>query len=108
MQHLPMRHYMILAGSVMTLVTFSSVESLAETEPNHCEDTDSSPYIGTATMADDGTISLSLIACDPKTGARGHGFISYVPDHPDYQMILDHVGSIAPGERKGVLPFSED
>lgn len=108
MQTLPMRHFMILAGSVMTLVTFSQIEALAETEPNHCEDIDNSPYIGTATMSGDGTISLSLIACDPQTGARGHGFISYAPAHPDYQIILDHLGGISAGERKGVPPFSQD
>lgn len=103
-----MRHFMILAGSVMTLVTFSSTENTSEIDSNLREEIENSRTIGTATMSDCGEISLSLVARDPNTGILGHGFIAYAKSHPDYDMIFDHIGGIHSGERKAVPPFTLD
>jgi hypothetical protein len=61
-------------------------------------------YIGTATMEEDGTLSLALRAARPD-GTAVTGFFEYPPDHANYQEILDHVGPIEPGETVDVLPF---
>ncbi len=65
-----------------------------------------SEYIGTATMSADGTITLRLTATLPD-GSVGEGVLEYAPGDPDYQMILDHIGGIEPGEEKPVRPFPE-
>lgn len=59
--------------------------------------------IGTARMEPDGTIILDLIARDGAT--TGHGRLVYPRDHPDYAMILRHLGGLRPGETKPVPPF---
>jgi len=63
-------------------------------------------YIGTATMAPDGTITLWLRA-DLPGGGHAHGTLVYPPDHPQYQAILDHIGGLKPGETKPVLPWPD-
>lgn len=60
--------------------------------------------IGTALMLPDGTIEISLRAEGPG-GIVGHGRITYAPSHKDYQMILEHLGGLRPGETKLVPPW---
>jgi hypothetical protein len=62
--------------------------------------------IGAATMEADGTLILDLIARDG-WGGIGEGRLIYPPDHPQYQEVLDHVGGLAPGEVKPVLPWPD-
>jgi hypothetical protein len=60
--------------------------------------------IGSATMLPDGTIVLQLRASGPG-GTVGDGRFAYPPNHPDYAMVLRHLGGIRPGETKPVPPF---
>ena len=82
-----------------------SLPAFAEKQNQHCEDL--SEYIGTATIDENGTYFLSLIACDPETGARGHGFLTYAQNDPQYQMIVEQVGPIKVGEVVNVNPFPQ-
>jgi hypothetical protein len=66
---------------------------------------DSSTSIGTATMLEDGTLELRLIARD--SGIVGHGTLRYPPAHREYKEILRHVGGLKPGEIKPVPPWPE-
>lgn len=59
--------------------------------------------IGTARMLADGTIVLDLLARQGAT--TGHGRLTYPPGHPDYEMILRHLGGLRVGETKPVPPF---
>lgn len=59
--------------------------------------------IGVAKMETDGTIVMDLRATGP--GMTGDARIVYPKDHKDYQMIIDHLGGLAPGETKPVPPF---
>jgi len=59
--------------------------------------------IGTATMRQDRTIVLDLIARGP--GLLGHGRLTYSPSDPNYEAILRHLGGLRPGEVKQVQPF---
>lgn len=60
--------------------------------------------IGSATMQPDGTIVLQLRA-GGGGGPVGDGRFSYPPGHPQYSMILRHLGGLRPGETRPVPPF---
>jgi hypothetical protein len=55
-------------------------------------------------MLPDGTIELSLRAEGPG-GIVGHGRMTYAPSDKDYQMVLEHLGGLKPGETKLVPPW---
>lgn len=59
--------------------------------------------IGQADMEADGTIILHLRAVSPT--AVGDALIRYPTDHPQYRMILEHLGGLEPGQSKPVRPF---
>jgi hypothetical protein len=63
--------------------------------------------IGTATMSQDGTLTLDLVARSSR-GAGGEGRVVYKPGDPDYKAVLEHVGPIKPGETKPVAPWPGD
>ena len=60
--------------------------------------------IGVATMLDDGTIRMQLVARG-EGGMIGDAMISYPPSHKDYASILKHLGGMKLGESKPVPPF---
>jgi hypothetical protein len=68
--------------------------------------TDERP-IGTASMAEDGTIHLDLRA-EGEAGEHGMALFSYPPSHPEYQMVLRHLGGLKPGEEKLVPPWPDE
>jgi len=72
--------------------------------------TESSEYIGTAWLEDDGTISLRLRAQtnNGELNVVGLGQLSYPKHHPQYQSILDHIGPIQPGEQVPVRPWPDE
>jgi hypothetical protein len=59
--------------------------------------------IGTADMANDGTITLHLRSLWPDPIAEGE--LVYAPDDPQYADIKQHLGGIAPGDVKPVKPW---
>jgi hypothetical protein len=59
--------------------------------------------IGTATMSEDGVITLRLRSLPP--GPIAEGTLRYRPGGPQYQQIKQHLGGIAPGESKSVRPW---
>jgi hypothetical protein len=59
--------------------------------------------IGTAEMANDGTITLHLRSLWPDPIAEGE--LTYAPNDPQYQEIKQHLGGIAPGDVKPVKPW---
>jgi hypothetical protein len=63
--------------------------------------------IGTATMLEDGTIILDLVA-EGSGGERGHGRFTYPTTHKQYAEILKHLGGLKPGESKLVPPFPDN
>ena len=65
----------------------------------------SPPSIGAATMSDDGTIRLQLVARGQ--GAIGDAVLIYKPGDPMYEKIIEHLGGIKPGEKKPVPPWPD-
>lgn len=61
-------------------------------------------FIGVCWMEEDGTLKMRLRADGPG-GIVGHAMFEYPPDHADYKEMMEHVGPIKPGERKGVKPW---
>lgn len=64
----------------------------------------STASIGQASMLADGTIELQLRAEGPG-GMRGDAKLKYPPTHPQYQMVLTHLGGLEPGTVKPVPPW---
>lgn len=62
------------------------------------------PSIGVATMEKDGTLVLQLRAEGPDM--VGDALVTYAPDHPQYQKVLEHLGGLKVGESKPVPPWS--
>ncbi|MBL8923936.1 MAG: hypothetical protein JNJ54_34085 [Myxococcaceae bacterium] len=62
--------------------------------------------IGSALMLPDGTIELVLRAEGPG-GMRGDAKFTYPTTHPQYQLVLAHVGGLEPGRSKPVPPWPE-
>lgn len=73
------------------------------TDPN----TNATEYIGMASMDENRNVILDLRATDG-AGAVGVGRLVYGPAHAQYEMLLEHVGGLEPGEQKPVTPFPED
>lgn len=59
--------------------------------------------IGTADMANDGTITLHLQSLWPDPNAEGE--LVYAPDDPQYDEIKQHIGDMHPGDKKPVKPW---
>jgi hypothetical protein len=61
--------------------------------------------IGSAEMLANATIVLTLRAQNTGSGNVGDAQFRYPPDHPQYKMILKHVGILRPGESRSVKSF---
>lgn len=61
--------------------------------------------IGIATMRQDRTIVLDLVASGPDM--LGDARLTYSPSDPDYEDILRHLGGLRPGEVKQVPPWTD-
>ena len=61
--------------------------------------------IGFAQILENGTITLTLVA--RAKGIIGDAQFIYDPEHKDYQMVLEHIGGIKPGEIKNVPPWPD-
>ncbi len=59
--------------------------------------------IGTAKMAEDGTITLQLRSLWPNPVAEG--VLTYAPDDPQYEEMKRHVGGLEKGQSKPLPPF---
>jgi hypothetical protein len=62
--------------------------------------------IGTARMAEDGTLVLDLRAEGPR-GELGLARILRGPTHPRYQAWIEHLGGMSPGDEKLVPPWPD-
>ncbi len=61
--------------------------------------------IGVATMSEDGTIRLQLVASG--SGAIGDAVLVYKPGDKMYDEVKKHIGGIRPGEEKPVPPWPD-
>jgi hypothetical protein len=65
----------------------------------------SMPYVGTATMQDDGTISLHLrLTAD---GKPVNDTLTYKVSDRAYDNILRHLGGLNPGDTKQFRPWKD-
>lgn len=65
----------------------------------------SMPYIGTATMADDGTLSLHLRLTSD--GKDVNDTLLYKASDHAYDNVLRHLGGLSPGETKAFRPWKD-
>ena len=92
-----------LAHAVLVAVMFGGAAA-AQDRPNNEIPCAAINSIGTADMANDGTITLhlrSLWPNDPVAEAE----LTYAPNDPQYEDIKRHLGGISPGQPKQVQPW---
>ncbi len=87
----------LLLGLITAAAAFAQFKKDA---PLPCDAVDS---IGTATMTDDGTITLRLRSLWPNPVAEG--VLTYAPDDPQYEDMKRHVGGLEKGQSKPLPPF---
>jgi len=88
--------------AVLAAAAFAGAAA-AQDKPNDSIPCAAIDSIGTAEMANDGTITLHLRSLWPDPVAEGE--IRYAPDDPQYEEIKQHLGGIAPGDSKPVKPW---
>jgi hypothetical protein len=59
--------------------------------------------IGTCTMSQDGTLTLSLVSLPPPPIA--HAVDEYPPSHKEYAETLGHIGPLKPKGSRTILPY---
>ena len=74
---------------------------LAGCAQSRIQPTKTGDIIGSATMAEDRSISVTLVSTDCK-GMIAHGEMVVVPSDARYAEILQHVGPLVPKETKPV------
>jgi hypothetical protein len=96
---------MIKAVLVLIMLCAASASSAQEARSVLQEARPSMPYIGTATMSDDRTISLHLRLTSD--GKSVDDTLTYkVSDRP-YDNVLRHLGGLHPGEIKQFRPWKD-
>lgn len=91
---------LFVAAGLAVALTDSPAAQNAPSNQIPCSAIDS---IGTAEMANDGTITLHLQSLWPEPIAEGE--LVYAPDDPQYEEIKAHIGDIHPGDKKPVKPW---
>ena len=94
--HLPQR----FAAPTLALLLTCCASALAAETP-----TAEPIYIGDATMAADGTVTLNLRRT--ADGMSASGLFKYPVGDPGYQNVLNHIGGLRPGETK-LVPAWDD
>src|SRR5215467_16168403 len=69
------------------------------------EDPAAGGSVGVATVLANGTILIGVGGCGP--GARAQAVLEIHPGDTNYQMIIDHVGGLKPGETKTIPPWPD-
>src|SRR5262245_10486893 len=69
------------------------------------EDPAAGGSVGVATMLNNGTILIGVGGNGP--GERAQAVLEIHPGDTNYQMIVDHVGGLKPGETKSIPPWPD-
>jgi hypothetical protein len=91
------------AATVVVAVLVLAGAAAAQERPSHSIPCSAIDSIGTAEMANDGTITLHLQSLWPDPVAEGD--LIYAPDDPQYAEIKAHIGDIHPGDKKPMPPL---
>ena len=90
---------------VIIMLCIAGASAAQDVKPSAQDARPSMPYTGTATMEDDGTLSLHLRLTSD--GKPVDDIITYkVSDHA-YDDILRHLGGLRPGDAKPFRPWKE-
>jgi len=89
-----------VAVAVAAGLAGAAVAQIAPSNEIRCAAIDS---IGTAEMANDGTVTLHLQSLWPDPIAEGE--LVFAPDDPQYAEVRQHIGDIHPGDKKPVKPW---
>jgi hypothetical protein len=90
---------------VLIMLCVGSASFAQDARPSAQEARPSMPYVGTAAMSDDGTITLHLRVTDD--GKPVDDTLTYKVSDRAYDNILRHLGGLGPGETKPFRPWKD-
>jgi hypothetical protein len=94
-----------MSKSFLVLIMLCVASASSAEEVRSSDARPSMPYVGTAAMLDDGTISLHLRLTSD--GRPVDDTLTYkVSDHA-YDDVLRHLGGLRPGETKAFRPWKD-
>ena len=91
------------AIAVLVAASFAGTAA-AQDKPSNSIPCSAIDSIGTAEMANDGTITLHLRSLWPDDPIA-EGELVYAPDDPQYDEVRQHIGDIHPGDKQPVKPW---
>jgi hypothetical protein len=89
---------------VIVVLCVAGASAAQNVKPSSQDARVSMPYLGTAAMSDDGTLSLHLRSSDGKPAGDT---LTYRGSDRAYDNVLRHLGGLSPGETKQFRPWKD-
>jgi hypothetical protein len=98
---------MRLPGGLLVLVLLSASQAALadDARPSPSDARPSMPFTGTATMQDDGSLTLHLRLTSD--GKEIDDTLTYKTTDRGYDDVLRHLGGLNPGDTKGFRPWKD-
>jgi hypothetical protein len=90
---------------VIVALCVAGASAAQDVKPSTQDARASMPYLGTAAMSDDGTLSLHLRATSD--GKPASDTLTYKVTDRAYDNILRHLGGLNPGDTKEFRPWKD-
>ena len=96
---------MKLAGGFLLLTLLGASASADDVKPSPTDARPSMPFTGTATMQDDGSLTLHLR--QTSSGKDIDDTLTYKTTDRGYDDVLRHLGGLSPGDTKSFRPWKD-
>lgn len=97
---------MRLSGAFLILMlTGASAVRADDVKPSPSDARPSMPYTGTATMQDDGSLTLHLRLT--RDGKEINDTLNYKTTDRGYDDVVRHLGGLSPGDTKSFSPWKD-
>jgi hypothetical protein len=90
---------------VIIMLCIAGASAAQDIKPSTQDARASMPYLGTAAMSDDGTLSLHLRSTSD--GKPAGDTLTYKVTDRAYDNVLRHLGGLNPGETKEFRPWKD-
>jgi hypothetical protein len=94
-----------MSKTILFLIMLCAADACSAQEARTSDARPSMPFVGTAAMLDDGSISLHLRLTSD--GKPVDGIATYKVSDRAYDNILRHLGGLRPGETKEFTPWKD-
>jgi hypothetical protein len=96
---------MRLLRGILILLISSSASFAEDTKPSPSNARPSMPFSGTATMQDDGSLTLRLR--QTSDGKEINDTLTYKPTDRGYDSVVRHLGGLEPGDTRNFRPWRD-